>query len=271
MINIIIVSINPIAISIGKLSIYWYALTYLITIILGFQYLIYFCCIKKKIMNQRKLHNLLFWIILGMILGARIGYIVFYNLKYFLQDIINIFKIWQGGMSFHGGLIGIIFTVILYSYKYKVKIFVLFDVIAIITPIGLFCGRIANFVNGELFGRSTNIYWAMIFTDADLIPRHPSQLYEAFCEGSILFILLFFLSSIVFINKRPGIISGIFLLTYGFLRTIVEYFREPDIQIGFLSWGLTMGQILSIPMIIIGIICIISRYKTLSLDCAKKH
>ena len=194
------------------------------------------------------------YIIIGIILGGRIGYTLFYNFNYYISHPLNIIKIWEGGMSFHGGLIGSIITLIIWCKKNKESFFQVSDIICMAAPIGLFLGRIANFINGELYGRITTSTIGIIFPNTNGIPRHPSQIYEALTEGLILFTILYFIRKLKFIKNRYGIISFSFIGLYGIARIIIEFFREPDAQLGFLTFGLTMGQILTLPMIIISII-----------------
>ena len=250
--------IDPIAISIGPIDIRWYALSYLAGFLLGLY------TIKKFVIKYSSKHitvehfdDLLTWIIIGVIMGGRFGYVVFYNAGYYLENSIDTFKIWQGGMAFHGGLIGVITAMVLFAWKHKIPFFALSDRVAVVTPIGLFFGRIANFINGELFGRASDAPWAMVFRDGD-IARHPSQLYQAATEGLILFVILVTLQRSSYVRDNYGILSGIFLSAYAFMRFFVEYTREPDAHIGFLSLGLSMGQWLCIPMFISGVI--ITRY-----------
>ena len=192
------------------------------------------------------------YIIIGIILGGRLGYILFYNLKYYSENLLEIFMLWNGGMSFHGGVIGVIIATVLFSNKHKVNSFIFLDLISLVAPIGIFLGRVANFINSELYGRETDLIWSVKFLAVDNISRHPSQLYEAIFEGLILFFLLNYLSK----NnsfKAPGLISAIFLTTYSFFRFILEFFRAPDPQIGYLAYKLTLGQLISIVFFFLGI------------------
>tara|TARA_B100000073_G_scaffold19718_1_gene15675 strand:- start:1143 stop:1901 length:759 start_codon:yes stop_codon:yes gene_type:complete len=241
---------DPVAFNLFSLEIRWYSLSYIFGIIFGWLY-----C-KKLIIKNDKLKeifdDLIFYLIIGIIVGGRLGYILFYNLNYYISNFSEIIMIWKGGMSFHGALVGIIVTVILFSKKHKINVFIFLDLIAISAPIGIFFGRIANFINGELVGKVTNVYWGVIFPNVDSISRHPSQLYEAFLEGIILFIimnLLYFKS-----NYKNGHCSLMFLIIYGVFRILSEFFREPDVQIGYIFGYLTMGMTLSLIMIFAGII-----------------
>ncbi|XVN43208.1 MAG: prolipoprotein diacylglyceryl transferase [Candidatus Rickettsia vulgarisii] len=246
-------NINPVAFSIGPFDIHWYALAYVLGIIIGWSY-------AKKIIekfsiniSKQALESFITWAILGVIIGGRLGYVLLYDpAKYFL-DPIQILKTYEGGMSFHGGLIGLIVSSYLFCYKNKISFFLLTDILAIVAPIGLFLGRIANFINGELYGRVTNMPWGIVFPNSDLQARHPSQLYEAFFEGIILFTILFYATFKHKTIKTLGLNSAIFLIFYSIFRIIIEMFREPDFHIGFIFHNVTMGQILSIPMLIFGI------------------
>ena len=255
-------SISPVMLSLGPLEIRWYSLAYIIGFLFSWIY------IKKLSLNKslydrksnfdlKLVDDLVFYSVIGLIIGARFGYIIFYNLEFYLQNPLNVLYVWEGGLSFHGGLIGIIIAALYTSRIYKTKFLELTDLICVSAPVGIFLGRISNFINGELYGRPSSTLFGMIFPTADNQYRHPSQLYEAFLEGLILFIVLnisiFFFKTL----SRPGYISGLFLLFYGLFRFLVEFSREPDIQVGFIYTFLTMGMILSVPMIIAGIIIMI--------------
>jgi len=247
--------IDPIIFSIGPISLRWYGAMYLI----GFIFAIWLCTKRgaQKGWTKDQVSDLFFSGFLGVILGGRIGYVLFYNFDYFLADPLYIFKIWTGGMSFHGGLLGVIVAILWYGRKNKRRFFAMMDFIAPVVPFGLGAGRLGNFINGELWGRVTDVPWAMIFPNGGPEPRHPSQLYEFGLEGVLLFVILN-----LFIRKvRPeGSVSGVFLLCYGAFRFIIEFFREPDIQLGLFD-GVSMGQILSTPMILVGLGLIIWSYK----------
>ena len=241
---------DPVAFQIFSLEIRWYSLAYIIGILFGW-------LLSKKLLisdNQIKerFDDYLTYLILGVIVGGRLGYVFFYNFNYYSNNLIDIFKIWQGGMSFHGGLIGIIFVSVWFAKKNNHNPFKYLDVIAIVAPIGIFFGRIANFINSELYGTETNLPWAVKFVQVDNLYRHPSQLYEALLEGLILFLLLM----LIFFKKnyRIGTCSCNFLIFYGTFRIFSELFREPDVQLGYLFKSLTMGMILSAFMILLGLI-----------------
>ena len=234
---------SPIAFEIFSIEIRWYSLAYIFGILIGWLY-----C-KKILIKDKNISklfdDLISYLIIGIILGGRLGYVIFYNLEYFLSNPIEILMIWQGGMSFHGGLLGVLAATIIYAKKHNVNKFIFLDLIAGSAPIGIFLGRIANFLNSELYGRETDILWSVIFTRIDNIARHPSQIYEALLEGVILFFILFF-----FIKKnyllKPGLISSLFLIFYSLFRFLVEFFRVPDEQVGFIYLNLTIGQIISL-------------------------
>jgi len=246
------VNINPILVELGPIRVGWYGLMY----VFGFfaSYLLVRYQMKRKDFGVSKLEveNLYFYLILGLVIGARLGYVLFYDLEMCLQDPLRVFAIWRGGMSFHGGLIGVLIVGILFSWKNKKSFLKIADLFIVTAPIGLGLGRIGNFINGELYGRVTQVPWAMIFpTDNDHLPRHPSQLYESALEGGVLFLILWFLKD----RKLPtGGLLAIFLSLYGLFRFFVELFREPDPQLGFILGPFTMGQTLSAFMIIGGII-----------------
>ena len=249
-------NLDPVLLDFGFIAIRWYSLAYIFGILLGWWF-------GKKIIihisksfdckfNIKEFDDLITYIIISLIIGGRLGYIVFYNFEYYFSNPLEIVKIWEGGMSFHGALIGIIFGTYLFSLKRNIPVFFLLDVIACVSPIGIFLGRVANFINGELIGKVTTLNWGVIFPAVDMLPRHPSQLYEAVLEGVLIFLIL----NIVIFKKKYslGTCSYLFLICYGFLRIIAEFFREPDIQIGYLLNLFSMGTILSFLMIISGLI-----------------
>ena len=243
-------NLNPVALEIFSLKIHWYSLAYIFGIMFGWIY-----C-KKKLIDDKKIldlfDGLINYLIIGIIVGGRVGYILIYNLDYYLANISEILMIWKGGMSVHGGLVGIVVSTFIFSKKNNVNAFIFLDLIAIVAPIGIFLGRISNFINSELYGKESDIFWSVKFLAVDEVYRHPSQIYEAIFEGIVLFLILNYLyRKKVFIN--PGVISSIFLILYSVFRIIIEYFREPDIQLGYLIFNLTMGQIVSIIFLIFGI------------------
>jgi len=241
---------DPVAFQIFSFEIRWYSLAYIFGIIFGWLY-----C-KKKLIKDEKLLNLfddlIAYLIIGIIIGGRLGYVIFYNFNYYLNNFSEILMVWNGGMSFHGGLIGVILATIIFSKKHKINSYIFLDLISLVAPIGLFFGRIANFINSELYGRETDILWSVKFIAIDNISRHPSQIYEAILEGLILFFLLnYFAKKDNF--KNPGLISSMFLIFYSFFRFTLEFFREPDSQIGYLIYQLTLGQFISILFFFLGI------------------
>ena len=248
-------NLDPILFDFGFVAIRWYSLAYVGGILIGWwlgkKIIARIFNNKSKKINLKEFDDLITYIIFSIIIGGRTGYIVFYNLDYYISNPLNIFKIWEGGMSFHGALIGIIIGTYLFSIKRKLPFLILLDVIACVAPIGIFFGRIANFVNAELVGKATNISWSVIFPTIDTLPRHPSQLYEAFLEGIILFIILNM--CIMRKNYKIGTCSYLFLVSYGFFRIVSEFFREPDLQVGYLLNLFSMGTILSFLMILVGV------------------
>jgi phosphatidylglycerol---prolipoprotein diacylglyceryl transferase len=242
---------DPVAFQILSLEIRWYSLAYIIGITLGWVY-----CKKKLIKDQEILDlfdDFVTYVIVGVILGGRLGYILFYNLDFYLENPFEILMVWNGGMSFHGGLIGVIIATKLFSSKHNINSFIFLDLVSLSAPIGIFFGRIANFVNSELIGRATELPWSVQFILIDNVKRHPSQLYEAFFEGIILFFLLkyFFRKNYL---QNPGKISALFLTFYSLFRLFAEFFRSPDPQIGYLFLDLTLGQLISILFLIAGIL-----------------
>jgi len=250
-------NLDPVAITLFSLEIKWYSLSYIFGIVFGWLY-----CKKKIFHNNdilsKQFDDLLSYIILGVIIGGRIGYILFYNFSYYLKNPLEIFMVWNGGMSFHGGLIGVIVSTYLFSKKKNINQFLFLDAISMVSPIGLFLGRIANFINSELYGRPSEIIWSVQFIKVDSLSRHPSQLYEALFEGIVLFLLLNF-SFKKYYYKSAGLISALFLIFYSFFRFIIEFTREPDVQIGFIISSFSLGQILSIILFLIGIILFIKK------------
>lgn len=249
--------INPVAISLGPFKIYWYGIMYVI----GFA-AAWFLGLKRTKNNpdwdKQQVNDLVFYGAIGLIIGGRLGYMLFYNFSAWLADPFLIFKTWQGGMSFHGGLIGAIAGMFLFAKKYKKTFFAVSDFAAPLVPLGLAAGRLGNFINGELWGRVTTVPWGMIFPSADSFARHPSQLYEFFFEGIILFIVLWIFSA----KPKPRMaVSGLFAICYGCFRFALEFFRQPDLQLGFIAFNwLTMGQLLTIPLIILGIGLMLAAY-----------
>jgi phosphatidylglycerol:prolipoprotein diacylglycerol transferase len=257
-------NLDPVLLDFGFVIIRWYSLAYIFGIILGWW-------LGKKIINHvKEVNNLKFdlrdfddlitYLIISIVVGGRLGYVIFYNFGYYISDPLSIFKVWEGGMSFHGALIGIIIGTYIFSFKREISLFFLLDVIACVSPIGIFFGRIANFINGELVGKVTEMPWGVIFPSVDVLARHPSQLYEALLEGVALFIIL---NLVIFKKKYViGMCSYLFLIFYGFFRVISEIFREPDAQVGYLFNLFSIGTVMSFIMILSGLIIFnISRKK----------
>ena len=240
---------DPVAFQIFSLEIRWYSLSYIIGILIG-----WFLSKRIFISNNElrdKFDDYITYLILGIIIGGRLGYVFFYNFEYYMNNFTDIFKVWQGGMSFHGGLLGIVFVSILFAKKNNHNPFKYLDVVAIVAPIGIFFGRMANFINSELYGIETKLPWGVKFLKIDNLSRHPSQIYEAIFEGIILFFILLYFRKKGFM-KSPGMISGLFLIFYSIFRFSIEFFRVPDEQLGYLFFNLSMGQIMSFLFLLIG-------------------
>ena len=252
-------SIDPVLIEIGPLALRWYSLAYIAGILVGYWY-------AARLVPQHRLWpadkppfartdlwDLVAWATLGIVIGGRLGYVLFYNPAYYLENPLEILVLWSGGMSFHGGALGLAIAAMMFAIQRTIPVFSMLDVVAAAAPIGLFFGRIANFINGELYGRPADVPWAMVFPGAGPEPRHPSQLYEAALEGLLLFVALRILTHGLRSLRYPGLTLGGFLIGYGAARSFVELFRMPDAHIGFLYGGLTMGIVLSLPMVLAGI------------------
>lgn len=265
-------NIDPVALELGPVVIRWYALAYIAGFLFAWWYLRHIVVHRAEqklgaeqekatpeqiraaaVMTRRDVDDAIFWAIIGVILGGRLGYVLFYKPAFFMENPDQVFAIWGGGMSFHGGLLGIILTILLFSRARGLKRLSVGDVAACAAPVGLFLGRLANFVNGELWGRPTDVPWAMVFpADKAQLPRHPSQIYEALLEGLFLFVLLWVMRTRFRALDRPGELGGLFIGGYGVSRFIVEFFRQPDAHLGLLFFELSMGQLLSIPLILFG-------------------
>jgi phosphatidylglycerol:prolipoprotein diacylglycerol transferase len=258
---------NPIALQLGPIAIRWYALAYICGIVLGWIYAR--SLVKKERLwggpapiSLVQLDDFILWVTIGIIVGGRTGYVLFYNPAFFVQHPGEIFELWKGGMSFHGGFLGCVAAVMLFARNNGISILSLGDITTAVGPIGLFLGRLANFINSELWGRTADdsVPWAMVFPNGGPLPRHPSQLYEAGLEGILLFTILAVMIRMGAL-RRPGLILGSFIAIYAFARITGEFFREPDPQLGFLWGGLTMGMLLSVPMIIAGVILIVMAWR----------
>ena len=247
-------SINPVILSLGFVDIRWYSLAYIFTFIIGS------VIIKKlnqnsyKLLSDTQIDKFFLWAVIGVILGGRIGYVIFYQTNLIFSKPLYIFEIWKGGMSFHGGLIGMVFSIYVFSIKYKLSFFYLSDLVSLVAPIGLFLGRISNFINTELYGRVTDFPFAIIYPLIDNQPRHHSQLYEALFEGLVLFLILF-----IYYNNKPrsyliGNLSALFLIFYSLFRFVIEYLREPDSHLGLILNFFSMGQLLCIPIFLAGLV-----------------
>src|SRR5215468_403079 len=240
-------NIDPVFLRLGPIQLRWYGLMYMLSFIIGFFVLRRFAKYRKLNMSTDDLYDLLFYLILGVMIGGRLGYVLFYDLASYLRDPLSIFAIWQGGMSFHGGFIGMILSTLYICRKKRWNFWDIADLGSTAAPIGLGLGRIGNFINGELFGRPTNVPWAVVFPQGGLVPRHPSQLYEAFLEGVVLFCVLLWMSERV---QTDGVLFWTFIGGYGLARFLVEFFREPDPQLRLVFGPFSMGQILSLAMIL---------------------
>ncbi len=252
-------AINPVAIAIGPFAVRWYGLAYFAGILIGWWY-------ARRLVSSERLwggrpapmttldiDDFLLWLVVGIVGGGRIGYALFYQPGHYLDDPLGFFRVWEGGMSFHGGLVGTILAMTIFALRRKIPMLSLFDVSAASVTFGLFFGRIANFINGELWGRPTDLPWGIVFPSGGPLPRHPSQLYEAGLEGLLLFVVLRILTHGFTSLRRPGLTGGAFICGYGLTRIAIEFVREPDVQLGYLAGPLTMGMLLSTPMVLIGL------------------
>ncbi|MDC0059521.1 prolipoprotein diacylglyceryl transferase [Pelagibacteraceae bacterium] len=258
----IIHNFDPVLIDLGLFQIRWYSIAYIMGIVFGW---IYAKTIIKKTSNNKygfeqikssNFDDLILYLVLGIIVGGRMGYVIFYNLEYFAKNSFEIFKVWHGGMSFHGGLLGIVAAVLIFSKKFNISFFKISDIVACVAPIGIFFGRVSNFINAELYGKASSLPWAIVFPNAGNISRHPSQIYEAILEGIILFIVINFLAFNKKLLFKPGYISGLFLISYSTLRIFSEIFREPDKHLGYFFNYLSMGILLSIGTLIAGFVIV---------------
>ena len=250
-------AIDPVAFEIGPFAIRWYALSYLAGILLGWRYML---VLAGRRANERPhkddIDDFISWAIIGIILGGRLGYVLFYNFDYYMMHPQDILKVWHGGMSFHGGMTGVLIAMYLFALRVNVPFLKLADFVTAAAPIGLFFGRIANFINGELYGRVTDVSWGVVFPRGGDAPRHPSQLYEAGLEGALLFAVLYICMRTK-LREAHGFCAGVFMAGYGAARIVVELFRQPDAQVGFVFAHVSMGQVLSLPMVLIGLsVCV---------------
>ena len=253
-------AIDPVLIQVGPLSVRWYALAYLAGLVIGWRYCLALAGRSPVFVKREDIDDFLLWATLGVILGGRLGYVLFYKPGDYFTHPIEIVEVWNGGMSFHGGALGTLTVIALFTWQRQLPLLKFADIIVCAVPIGLFFGRIANFINGELWGRVTDVPWAMVFPMGGPLPRHPSELYEAFLEGVVLFLLVNGFGYATRIRERPGALSGIFLVGYATARIAAEFFREPDAFLGFILPGITMGQILSIPLMALGLFLLLRAY-----------
>ena len=251
--------IDPVVVSLGPLKVHWYGLMYLVGFVGGWWLAVVRARQPHSGWTRPQLDDLLFYMALGVVLGGRLGYILFYNLPAFVNNPTILFRVWEGGMSFHGGLLGVLLAIWLYARKTQRRYFDVVDYVATFVTIGLGAGRIGNFINGELWGKVTDVPWGMVFPGGGPLPRHPSQLYEFFLEGVVLFTILWIFSS----RPRPTMaVSGMFAIFYGLFRFAVEFVREPDAHLGYLAFGwVTMGQVLTLPLILVGITLLVLAYR----------
>lgn len=250
-------AIDPVAVNLGIFDIRWYSLAYVVGLLGALYYALFVASRTNTTIGAENIDDFFVWAVLGVMLGGRLGYVLFYNLPYYAHNPSEILAFWQGGMAFHGGTLGVIVAILLYCHRRKISPLQYGDMWACTVPIGLFFGRIANFINGELYGRVTDVPWAFIFTNSDQLPRHPSQLYEAVLEGIVLFVILNIALWKYRMWQYGGWLSGAFLAGYGIMRSVVELYREPDAHIGFIAHmgglNITMGQALSVGMIVGGV------------------
>ena len=260
-------ALDPIALQLGPFAIRWYALAYIAGLLLGWRTVKFLVARPPNAMTEAEVDDFLVWATMGVVLGGRLGYVLFYKPLYYLDNPLEIPQLWHGGMSFHGGALGVIAAIILFSRQRGRNLFQVGDAICCAVPIGLFFGRIANFINGELFGRvAPDVPWAMVFPHGGPEPRHPSQFYEAGLEGLALFAVMMALWRFTSIRHRPGALSGVFLAGYGIARITSEFFRQPDAHLGFLWGGATMGQLLSLPQVAVGLGLLIWSWRRASLE-----
>lgn len=254
-------AIDPVLVEFGPFAVRWYALAYIAGLLAGLVYIKALIRRPPVWLSAKDVDDFLIWAVVAVVLGGRLGYVLFYKPDYYLAHPGDILRTWEGGMSFHGGMLGVIAAAALFARARKIPFLHLGDMLACAAPIGLFLGRLANFINGELFGRAApDVPWAVVFPDGGPIPRHPSQIYEAGLEGIVLFAVLFALVRLQRVRARPGVLGGVFLMGYGLSRFVVEYFREPDAFLGLFDAGggvaFSMGQVLSLPMMLAGLILI---------------
>ena len=263
----IVHNFDPVLVDLGLFQIRWYSISYILGIVLGWLYAVRIIKqITKNKYNYQPIttshfDDLIIYLILGIVVGGRLGYVIFYNFEYYVQNFFDIFKLWEGGMSFHGGLAGVIIAIFIFSKRTKINFFKFSDIVACVAPIGIFLGRIANFINGELYGKISTLPWAVIFPNGGSMARHPSQIYEAILEGIILFALINYFALKQKLLFKTGYISGLFLVSYSILRMLSEIFREADIHLGLFFNYFSLGTLLSLATLIAGLVIIMSAKK----------
>jgi phosphatidylglycerol---prolipoprotein diacylglyceryl transferase len=247
--------IDPVIVQLGPFAVRWYALAYIVSLVLGWRLVRGLVRLPPAVATPVQVDDFLTWAVLGVVLGGRLGYVLFYQPWTYLAHPLHILAVWEGGMSFHGGMLGVAIAIIVFCHRNSIPLLGFADRIAIVAPMGLGLGRVANFINGELWGRPAPDWlpWAMIFPRADMLPRHPSQIYQALLAGLLLFLLMLALSRREELRRRFGLLTGVFLCGYAVARIIGEFFRQPDAFLGFLAFGATMGQVLSLPMFLVGL------------------
>jgi phosphatidylglycerol:prolipoprotein diacylglycerol transferase len=250
--------IDPVIISFGSLGVSWYSLSYVVGILVGWIYIVHLIKRHNLPVTYQHIDDLVTWLIVSIVMGGRLGYVLFYDPVKYLSNPVQILKIYEGGMSFHGGILGVVIALCVFARTYDLSFLLLCDLCAAATPFALFLGRIANFINAELYGRVTDVPWGVVFPYTDGMPRHPSQLYEAFTEGVILFFLLLYFSERCASLRKRGMTSGLFLIFYSCFRVLIEFFREADAHIGYFMNYFTLGQILCLPMFFAGCVLLIS-------------
>lgn len=261
MIGLAFPEVSPVIFSVGPLAIRWYSMAYLLGIVIGWWLINRNVKVNNLGLSKPNVEDFVFYLTVGIILGGRLGYAVFYGGAEMWLKPWRLFELWKGGMSFHGGMVGVIVATYLFSKKIKYSFLGLTDLVVLYAPIGIFLGRIANFINDELWGRVTDVAWAVRFPSGGYLPRHPSQLYEACLEGLLMFVILNCLWMLPKLRERKGIVSAMFVVLYGCFRIIVEQFREPDAQLGFFFGGVTMGQMLSLPLVLVGAIFLCKSFR----------
>lgn len=252
--------IDPIMFEVGPLAIRWYSMAYIGGLLFAWYYMVKLVARSPEVATRADIDDFIVWATAGIIVGGRMGYVLFYNPGFYMDNPVAALRLWDGGMSFHGGVLGVLAATVIFVRRRSIPLARFADIITCSTPIGLFLGRLANFINGELYGRVSDVQWAMVFPRGGPAPRHPSQLYEAALEGVALFVLLYVLSRNETYRNRPGFLTGVFLLGYSAARGFVELFRQPDAHLGFLAAGLTMGQWLTVPMVLAGLYLVLRKH-----------